>query len=339
MGQHIRPEFTKLNVEAGASDLVAPRRKLDSTLRGRTLFRELLARESRLPPIIGVGLAAVLMGSVAVATAQASLPTREERASAASAPEPAPEMDEAVAAHRAMPKYFFISPLAGHAVNSPFGMRKMPWEEGGRLHEGVDIAAPAGTPVRATTAGVIVRSGVDGGYGRFVEIRHANGMTSLYAHLGRLAGLKKGAYVKAGAIVGHVGSSGRSTGSHLHFEIRHLGRPLNPTAFMGRVFQTEADLPLTEAARVSRRVRVAQVSNWPTEILARRKAREAAAGTVSVADAGRGRVRAVIQPGGAGAAAAPAPAPAPAAPHAPSASAATDAATAAAAHEAISTAN
>ena len=81
------------------------------------------------------------MGSVAVATAQASLPSRQERAAAG----PAPKWEEAETAaddHAGVPKFFFVSPLAGYAVTSPFGLRKMPWEGGGRLHEAADIAAP-----------------------------------------------------------------------------------------------------------------------------------------------------------------------------------------------------
>ena len=225
------------------------------------MFRELLSRESRFPPLLGTGLAPVLMGAVAVASAQASLPSRQERVA---------RMTPAVAAsllaarpHIVQPKFAFASPLSGFAVNSPFGLRKMPWEEGGRLHEGVDIAAPVGTPIRVTLAGTVVRTGVDGGYGRFVEVAHGDGLTSLYAHLGRVArGLKAGVVVPAGAVVAYVGSSGRSTGAHLHFEIREDGRPLNPTVFVDRTFATLADLPLTAAARVPRRVRVAQVSGW-----------------------------------------------------------------------------
>ncbi len=308
------------------------------------MFRELLSRETRLSPLPGVGLAAILMGSVAVATAQASLPSRAERLAAGPAPKwEEAEIDAAAEPHPLLPKFFFISPLAGYAVNSPFGMRKMPWEGGGRLHEGVDIAAPSGAAVRATSAGVVVRSGVDGGYGRFIELRHPGGLTSLYAHLGRVATLKKGTYVKPGAIIGYVGSSGRSTGSHLHFEMRHNGKPLNPVAFIGQAFKTEADLPLALAARIPRRVRVAQVSEWPAEILAARKAKaEAAAaksGITIAADTRGGRVRAMIQPSGKATPAhesGPAPAPVPTAPGAPSA---TDAAAAASAREAIATAS
>ena len=259
------------------------------------MFRELLSRETRLPPILGVGLAAMLMGLVAVATAQASLPSREERMAAEKAAViEARAAEAAVVEHAGLPRFFFVSPLAGHAVNSPFGLRKMPWEEGGRLHEGVDIAAPAGSAVRATMGGVVLRRGVDGGYGRFIEVRHAGGLTSLYAHLGRTAPLKAGTVVKPGQVVGYVGSSGRSTGAHLHFEIRYNGKPLNPVVFLGRAFKTEADLPLALASQFPRRVRVAQVSSWPEQVLAR-KTKAADKPVVAVASV-EGRVRAVIKP-------------------------------------------
>ncbi len=269
------------------------------------MFRELLAHESRMPPLLGTGLAAVLMGAVAFASAQASLPSRSERMSQPLVPAVAPP-PAAARAHIAQPQFVFAEPLAGFAVNSPFGMRKMPWEEGGRLHQGVDIAAPKGTPVRATLAGTVLRSGVDGGYGRFVEIAHAGGLTSLYGHLGRDAGLKSGAAVPAGTVVGYVGSTGRSTGAHLHFEIREDGRPLNPTAFMGQAFMTQADLPLTAAGRISRRVRVAQVASWPAGLrrqaeaavsAVRADSENATASSVLMARKGAdGRVRAVIRP-------------------------------------------
>lgn len=264
------------------------------------MFRDLLSRESRLPPLMGTGLAAVLMGAVAFASAQASLPSPSERMSKPMVPAVAPP-SAAARAHIAQPQFAFASPLTGFAVNSPFGMRKMPWEEGGRLHQGVDIAAPNGTPVRVTLAGTVLRSGVDGGYGRFVEVAHEGGLTSLYGHLGRhAAGLKAGAAVPAGTVLGYVGSTGRSTGAHLHFEIRQDGRPLNPSLFMGREFMTVADLPLTAAARISRSVRIAQVGSWPAQL--RRKADPDAtnltggANLVSASRRADGRVHAVIRP-------------------------------------------
>lgn len=159
----------------------------------------------------------------------------------------------------------FRDPVAGEEVVSPFGLRQLPWEENGRLHEGVDIAADFGEPVVAAADGVVVRSGNGFGYGRFVEVRHAEGLTTLYAHMGGVAdGMRPGVAIKAGQAVGRVGSSGTSTGPHLHFEIRdRKTRPLNPTLFLGRTFADAEELPLTDARRFGRRVRIAYVSRIP----------------------------------------------------------------------------
>ena len=155
-------------------------------------------------------------------------------------------------------------PVPGRAINSPFGLRRMPWERHGRLHEGVDISAPVGLPVLAVADGVVTRAGNSAGYGRFVEVKHAEGLVSFYAHLGRIdPRARPGAVVLSGRAIGRIGSSGTSTGPHLHFEIRRNDRPLNPVAFIGREFVKAEDLPLKTAARYSRRVRVAQVSFIP----------------------------------------------------------------------------
>ncbi|MDP3174737.1 MAG: M23 family metallopeptidase [Phenylobacterium sp.] len=159
----------------------------------------------------------------------------------------------------------FSEPVPGRAINSPFGLRKLPWEEGGRLHEGVDIAAEPGEAVLAAADGVVTRAGSDGGYGRFVEVRHAEGLTTLYAHLGAIdAAAIPGAAVKSGVRIGAIGNSGSSTGPHLHFELRDArDRPLNPTLFLDRSFATADDLPLARAARIPRGVRIAYVSHIP----------------------------------------------------------------------------
>lgn len=169
------------------------------------------------------------------------------------------------------PAFDFSEPVLGHAVNSPFGLRRMPWESRGRLHEGVDIAAPSGTRVQAVEDGVIVRAGTSASYGRYVEVKHQSGLTSFYAHLGRIEKTARaGVAVSAGTVIGRIGSSGVSTGPHLHFEIRRGETPLNPAAFIGREFETAEDLPLKTAAFYSKKVRVAQVGEWPA---AKRKAK------------------------------------------------------------------
>lgn len=156
----------------------------------------------------------------------------------------------------------FAEPVPGHEINSPFGLRKLPWEKAGRLHAGVDIAAPNGSPVVATTDGVVSKTGVSPSYGRFVEVAHGSGLTSVYAHLGgTVAGVVPGLPVGEGEKIALIGSTGRSTGPHLHFEMRRDGQPLNPAVFMDRAFKPDA-LPYAEAAKISPIVRIAQVSGW-----------------------------------------------------------------------------
>lgn len=197
-------------------------------------------------------------------------------------PEPAPPP----------PAYRFDAPLPGRVVNSPFGLRQMPWEENGRLHEGVDIAAPGGAAVKVAADGVVKRTGVSPTYGRFVEVMHKGGLTTTYAHLaGPARGIKRGVYIRRGETVAFVGNSGRSTGSHLHFEIRKGDKPLNPSFFMGRSFAEADDLPLKAAGKVSRKVRVATVSNWPKGVT---RPGASAGGGVQVARLKNGRVRASI---------------------------------------------
>ena len=192
-------------------------------------------------------------------------------ATAAPAPAPPPSPPAAIA---------FGEPVPGYPVISPFGLRQLPWEEAGRLHKGVDIAAPMGSPVLAAADGVVARTGVDAGYGRFVQVAHVGGMSSLYGHLSRF-GARPGARVKAGQAIGLIGSTGSSTGAHLHFEVHDpAGRALNPEMFIGRSFARLADLPLKAAARLPRRrVRLAFVSYIPPAkaalMLAREEARAA----------------------------------------------------------------
>jgi len=121
----------------------------------------------------------------------------------------------------------FIWPVQG-MIFSLYGPR---W---GRLHEGIDISAPRGTPVVAAKDGIVVVAGVKGGYGGYgntVEIKHDDGFMTRYAHLSETV-VKEGDIVKAGDLIGAVGSSGRSTGPHCHFEIRYHDVPLNPLYFL-----------------------------------------------------------------------------------------------------------
>lgn len=152
-------------------------------------------------------------------------------------PEAPPVTAVAVAAGPVMRQIAFAQPIHGYAVNSSFGLRRLAGDVVSRRHEGVDIAAPIGTSVFVATEGVILRTGYDpAGYGRFIEVRHPNGMTTLYGHLSRVD-VASGMDVAAGERIGLVGTTGRSTGPHLHFEVRRAGTPVNPVKVLGRTFE------------------------------------------------------------------------------------------------------
>ncbi len=132
---------------------------------------------------------------------------------------------------RNLRKTYLKSPVKYSRISSRFRTsRKHPILGYTRAHRGVDYAAKTGTPIHAIGDGKIVYKGRKGGYGRFIEIRHNNGIHSTaYAHMSRYAkGMRKGKYVKQGQVIGYVGMSGLATGPHLHFEFRSRGRAVNP---------------------------------------------------------------------------------------------------------------
>ena len=125
-----------------------------------------------------------------------------------------------------------VLPVAGE-ITSPFGMRSDPFTGEPRFHAGVDVAAPRGSEIRAVADGEVVFSGWRrGGAGRIVEVRHANGLVTSYAHAERTL-VRAGQHVVAGDVVATVGSSGRSSGPHLHFSASRDGQAVDPTGFLG----------------------------------------------------------------------------------------------------------
>jgi hypothetical protein len=121
------------------------------------------------------------------------------------------------------------TPVAAAHITSGFGMRINPILGYSKMHQGVDFGAPPGTPIFAAGNGTIVDIGEKGGYGRCIRIRHNGQLETLYAHMSRFAAnMYRGAHVNQGDVIGYVGSSGRSTGPHLHYEVHVASRPVNP---------------------------------------------------------------------------------------------------------------
>ncbi|WP_298470698.1 M23 family metallopeptidase [uncultured Erythrobacter sp.] len=120
---------------------------------------------------------------------------------------------------------------AGQDISSGFGFRRDPFTGGGAMHNGIDFKGPVGSPIYAAAKGVVTFAGWKSGYGKTVEIQHGNGMMTRYAHMSRL-GATVGQKVGAGATIGGIGSTGRSTGPHLHFEVRINDRAVNPRKFL-----------------------------------------------------------------------------------------------------------
>lgn len=130
---------------------------------------------------------------------------------------------------RSLRRAFLRAPLRFSHISSRFGGRFHPILKRWRTHEGTDYAAAYGTPVRATADGIVTEAGRNGGYGNLIELRHANGIRTRYGHLSRFAaGLHVGQRVQQEQTIGYVGSTGLSTGPHLHYEFLVNGRPTNP---------------------------------------------------------------------------------------------------------------
>ncbi|PWE16789.1 peptidase M23 [Marinicauda salina] len=149
-------------------------------------------------------------------------------------------------------RMLMMTPINGARLSSHFGMRFHPVLQTNRRHNGTDFAAPRGTPIMAAGHGVVERANRYGSFGNYVRIRHSNGYKTAYAHMqGFARGVRSGARVQQGQTIGYVGTTGRSTGPHLHYEVHLNGDPVNPMQLdlpTGRTLEDE-ELPLFEAER------------------------------------------------------------------------------------------
>jgi len=123
-------------------------------------------------------------------------------------------------------------PVKTAEFTSGYGIRSDPFRGGAAKHAGIDLAAPIGTPIYATAEGTVIDAGYNhGGYGNLIKVDHGRGIETRYGHLSRIL-VSPGQHVTRGQLIGHMGSTGRSTGSHLHYEVRIDGRAVNPIPFM-----------------------------------------------------------------------------------------------------------
>ncbi|MDB5684950.1 MAG: peptidase [Sphingomonas bacterium] len=122
-------------------------------------------------------------------------------------------------------------PIAQPMFTSGFGVRSDPFRGSAAMHAGVDMAGPIGTPIYATADGYVGRAGWANGYGNLVQLAHGKGLETRYGHLSKIL-VQPGQQVRRGDLIAHMGSTGRSTGSHLHYEVRIDGRAVNPVPFL-----------------------------------------------------------------------------------------------------------
>ena len=145
---------------------------------------------------------------------------------------------------RSVKKALMKTPINGARLSSPYGMRKHPIDGYNKMHRGTDFAAPEGTPIMASGDGVVTKASWCGGGGNCVKIKHNSSYSTVYAHMSKFAAnIKKGKRVKQGQTIGYVGSTGKSTGPHLHYEVIHNGKRINSQTLKlpsGKVLKNKA---------------------------------------------------------------------------------------------------
>ena len=222
---------SKDTLETGKSDLELTRASLDETqayleekrTESDELLRELAEKQEEFQALLDESEAAQddLMRDIAAKEKELSKAKYEENLAKL-----------ALQGQNPPSKSTWIKPVSGYTLTSPFGMRKHPVLGYNRMHNGVDMACPQGTPIYATRAGTVtVASYQAGGAGNYVSINHGDGFASIYMHMTNYV-VSAGQSVSQGQLIGYVGSTGISTGPHLHFGISYAGTYVNPLAYI-----------------------------------------------------------------------------------------------------------
>ena len=179
---------------------------------------------------------------------------------------------------------FLRTPMDASKISSRFGMREHPILGYSALHAGVDFAAPSGTPILAAGAGRVAMAGPNGGYGLYVKLQHTKDIGTAYAHMSRLGpGIKTGVSVRQGQVIGFVGSTGMSTGPHLHYEFHRGGKQVNP---LTQKFAMRAQVAGKDAGRFRALARqyLAQLKNAPVVADTKKKPKDKAPPQVAKGD-------------------------------------------------------
>lgn len=156
-----------------------------------------------------------------------------------------------------------INPVEVMRMTSQFGYRTDPFQGRRKNHKGLDIAGPIGTPIYATADGIVGRAQWLSGYGKYIEVEHGNAIQTRYGHLSAM-NVYSGQRVKQGDLIGFMGSTGRSTGSHLHYEVRVAGEPVNPMSFL--VLTPKADSVTKQSnVLIAAKDAATQAKGGPTE--------------------------------------------------------------------------
>jgi len=157
-----------------------------------------------------------------------------------------------------------VTPIDGARISSRYGKRRHPILGYSRMHRGLDFAAPTGTPIKAAGDGVVESAAFSRTFGNNVRLRHAGSYKTRYAHMRRFArGIRSGVRVKQGQVIGYVGTTGMSTGPHLHYEVLHHGRHINPARIKSKPSRIlkGAELERFRAVKSALDVRFAELKN------------------------------------------------------------------------------
>lgn len=222
----LRKLFRELEASETTAVAEAARLSQDRVKRIKAIFAELGLSKQRVARIASAGEADIGGPFIAASLGSIATPALTDRFQATV--QNLSQEDQLLSQIERLP---LTNPISGPTkISSPFGIRRDPFRRVAALHSGVDLRAQYGSRVVATAPGRIVRAGWDGAYGKSVEILHDNGISTVYAHMSSIK-VKQGQQVEAGRVIGLIGSTGRSTGPHLHYETRIGDRAVDPTRF------------------------------------------------------------------------------------------------------------